>query len=309
MKIPNSENGIIIPENLMKKEVNVEDVAIACAKMIEDELLWQKQSAFHSIAICQNSVGRFMKYGISFQAGRIDSDIYKGNIPYLNYFFIPYLLNSNVKNILLIGFGTGILVKQLEKLYAKTLKHFDAVDIEENILSIASRFFNFQESEIFNFHLQDALVFLKTNNKKYDLIIVDVAGNEGVDERFFEDEFFKNIKKALSKNGIFAFNSCANTDFDEEESSFYGFTVNQYKKYFNNFAVFDGKTSDMLYYKIFFDIDNRVIDVTNAIFIASDKYFDEKIFQNINPKNCIPIANLGVDIKDYLQDLHKIYKK
>lgn len=302
-----SENGIIIPENIMKKDADVESVAIACAKMAEDEILWEKESAFHSISICENSKGRFMKYGISFQAGRINSDLYNGNIPYLNYFLIPYLLNPDSKKILVIGFGTGILIKQLENLYNK-LQIIDAVDIEENIISIASRFFDFYESDKFKFYLQDAIVFLRENKKKYDLIIVDVAGNEGIDERFFQDEFFKNIKKSLSKNGIFAFNSCANIDFSESQNEFFGFTVNKYKQHFNNFAVFDGKTSDKLYYKVFFDIDERVIDVTNAIIIASDFSLEEKYFENPKKEYLSKIDEIGINIRPYIKDLHKIYR-
>lgn len=303
-----SENGVIIPENIMKKETDIESVAIACAKMTEDELLWEKESMFHSISICENAVGRFMKYGISFQAGRINSDLYSGNIPYLNYFHIPYLLNPNASKILVIGFGTGILVNQLEKVYDK-LKLIEAVDIEENIISIASRFFDFSASEKFKFHLQDALVYLRENKTKFDLIIVDVAGNEGIDERFFGDEFFKNIKKSLAKNGIFAFNSCANIDFEEGEENFFGFTVNKYKEFFKNFAVFNGETSDLLYYKVFFDINSRVVDVTNAIFIASDKEIDEYLIKNPDKKLTEKIAAVGVDILPYTNDLLKIYRK
>ena len=128
-----SENGVIIPENLMKTDADIESVAVACVKMADDKVLWQTESDFHSIAICENDIGRFMRYGISFQAGFINSPLYKGNIPYLNYFHLPYFINPDAENILLIGFGTGILVKQLEKVY-KNLKKIDVVDIEENIL-------------------------------------------------------------------------------------------------------------------------------------------------------------------------------
>lgn len=301
-----SENGVIIPENLMKTEADIESVAVACVKMADDKVLWETESDFHSIAICENDIGRFMRYGISFQAGFINSPLYKGNIPYLNYFHIPYFINPNAEKILLIGFGTGILVNQLERVY-KNLKKIDVVDIEENILYIAKNFFNFKESEKFEFFLQDALVYLRNNKTKYDLIIVDVAGNEGIDERFFEDEFFSNIKKSLSKNGIFAFNSCANTDFDESSDTFFGFTVNKYKEHFKNFAVFNGKTSDTLYYKVFFDIDKRVIDVTNAIIIASDNPINSDVFDNKDA--VLEIQKIDVDIKPYVDDLHKIYRK
>jgi len=301
-----SENGVIIPENIMKKDADIEALAVACAKMSEDTVLWEKESTFHSISVCENFAGRFMRYGISFQAGRIDSPVYKGNIPYLNYFLIPYLLKKNAEKILVIGFGTGILVKQIEKIF-ENLKQIDAVDIEENILSIASRFFDFSESENFRFHLQDALVFLRNNKTKYDLIIVDVAGNEGIDNRFFQDDFFKNIKKSLKKDGIFAFNSCANTSFDEDESTFFGFTVKKYKEFFKNFAVFNGTTSDTLFYKIFYDIDERILDVTNAVIIASDDNLTEEMFKNPSPQDISKIKEIGVDIEKYLNDLHKIY--
>lgn len=303
-----SENGVIIPENIMKQEdVDIESVAVACARMAEDDVLFQVESPFHSIAVCENSIGRFLRYGISFQAGKINSPVYQGNIPYLNYFLLLYLLKKNAKKILLIGFGTGILVKQFEKIFDK-LEKFDVVDIEENILPIAKKYFDFEESEKFNFYLQDALVYLRNNKTKYDVIITDVAGNEGIDERFFEDDFFKNIKKSLKKDGIFAFNSCANTDFDENEKTFFGFTVKKYREFFKNFAVFNGMTSDLTYFKAFFGIDKRVLDVTNAIIFASDKDFDEKMFDNIEDNELTKISALNVDILPYSKDLHKIYR-
>ena len=303
-----SENGVIIPENIMKKEdVDIESVAVACVRMAEDEVLFQVESPFHSLAVCENSIGRFLRYGISFQAGKINSPVYQGNIPYLNYFLLLYLLKKNAKKILLIGFGTGILVKQFEKIF-DNLERFDVVDIEENILPIAKKYFDFEESEKFNFHLQDALVHLRNNKTKYDLIITDVAGNEGIDERFFEDDFFRNIKKSLKKDGIFAFNSCANTDFDEDEGTFFGFTVKKYRKFFKNFAVFNGMTSDLTYFKAFFGIDKRVLDVTNAIIFASDKDFEDCLFENIDGNALAKISSLGVDILPYSKDLHKIYR-
>ena len=302
-----SENGVIIPENIMKNQnTDIESVAIACAKMAEEEVLFQTESPFHSIAVCENSIGRFLRYGISFQAGKINSSIYQGNIPYLNYFLLSYLLKKRAKKILLIGFGTGLLVKQFEKIF-ENLESFDVVDIEENILPIAKKYFDFVESEKFHFHLQDALVYLRKNKTKYDLIITDVAGNEGIDERFFGDEFFNNIKKSLKKDGVFAFNSCANTDFDEDEKTFFGFTVKKYREHFKNVAVFNGITSDLTYFKAFFGINKRVLDVTNAIFFASDKKFTETVFSNISDDDLKIFSSIGVDILSYAKDLHKIY--
>ncbi len=303
-----SENGVIIPENLMKKQADIESVATACLKMAQDKILWHNESDFHSIFICENSLGRFIKYGVSVQAGEIHSKVYSGNIPYLNYFLISYFLNPDIRKVLLVGLGSGILVKQLEKLFDK-IAVIDIVDIEENILFIANNFFGFRESDKTNFYLQDAIVYLRNNRRKYDLIIVDVAGNEGIDERFFYDEFLKNIKKSLSRSGIFAFNSCANTDFSESDEEFFGFTIRKYKEYFKNFAVYDGRTSDELYYKLFFDIDSRILDVTNAIIFATDRNIDEDAMRNPSREKIQKISSICGDILRYTKDLHKIYRR
>lgn len=296
----------MIPETLITEEANPEDAIQALFVSGLDKILWQKESDFHSISVCENPVGRFLRYGISFQAGIIKSDLYSGNIPYLNYFLIPYLLKPKAKKILLIGFGSGLLVKQYEKLF-ENLVQIDVVDIEENVLPLAKKFFNFKESEKFNFNLQDALVCLRNNRKKYDIIAVDVAGNEGLDRRFFEDEYFNLIKKSLKKDGIYIFNSCANTDL-KEKNTFFGFTVDIFKRFFGNFAVFGGKTSDKLYYQIFFGQDKPLLDITNCIFIGTDKKLSEKHFL-LKPDETEKLNNICPDFESYLKDLHKIYKK
>ena len=300
------ENGVMIPETLITKEVSPEETAKAYVVSMQDKVLWKKESDFHSVSVCENPVGRFLRYGISFQAGIINSDLYRGNIPYLNYFLIPYLLKPNAKNILLIGFGSGLLVKQYEQLF-ENLKNIDVVDIEENILFLAKTFFGFNESKKFGFNLQDALVYLRNNIKKYDIIAVDVAGNEGLDKRFFGDEYFELIKKSLKKHGVYIFNSCANTDL-KEKNTFFGFTLDIFKRFFKNFAVFEGKNSDKLYYKIFFDTDKPLLNITNCIFIGTDKNLSEKDFEfkkDISAKT----EKICPNFENYLKDLHKIYKK
>ncbi|MCQ2754369.1 MAG: hypothetical protein MJ231_04895 [bacterium] len=300
-----SEDGIIIPENSMK-QLPDENILKQMQKYKEN-VIFKTDSSFHDVFVCDNKVGRFLKYGISIQAGIIDTPFYKGNIPYLNYFLQTYFLKPKAKKILLIGFGIGHLVNQMEMIF-DNLEQFDAVDIEENIMDIATNYFNFKPSGKFNFYLQDALVYLRNNKTKYDIIITDVAGNEGIDERFFEDEFFENIKKSLAKDGIFAFNSFANTDFDEDEKTFFGFSIKQYKKYFKNFAVFNGVTSDSVTLKAMYGLDKRIYDITNSIFVASDMVLEEKMFQDISSENIEKINSIGVNICPYTKDLHKIYR-
>ena len=150
-----------------------------------------------------------------------------------------------------------------------------------------------------NFHLQDGLVYLRENKKKYDIIVVDVASDEGIDDRFLSNDYFTLIKKSLSKNGIFVSNLCSSADLEHPENTFFQSLKETYKATFNNVAIFKGNESDKVYYKAFFDIDQRVIDITNLIFISS--------MQNIQfSKDYNPIENLNININAYINDLQEI---
>ncbi len=289
---------IIAPEELAIHECDENLLDIINNKTFDDKTLYEKQSNFHSIKIVENEIGRFLHYKDTYQAGVINTDFYKGNIPYINYFLIPYLINPAIKNILLIGMGTGIIVNQYEQLFTQ-LKKIDVVDIEENILEIAKKFFNFKQSEKFNFTLQDGLVYLNNTKQKYDLIVVDVASDEGIDDRFCNDEYLKSIKTHLSKNGIFVSNMPSSADVMNSKNVFIHNLLSIYKNTFKNVNLYKGNESDKIYYKSFFNLEERVVDITNLIFISSDKNldvnFDKQLIKNIE--------KLGVSIDNYLKDL------
>lgn len=286
---------IIIPEYLAIHEPKEELLEIINNKTFNDRVLYEKQSDFHDIKVIENEIGRFLHYKDTYQAGFINTQFYKGNLPYINYFTIPYLINPDIKNILLIGFGTGKIVNDWERLF-DNLDSIDVVDIEENIFDIAADYFEFKKSDSVNFFLQDGLVFLRENNKKYDLIVTDVASDDGIDDRFLSNDYFKLIKKSLAPNGLFVSNLCSSADLTCKENTFFHSILDTYQSHFKQVSVFKGNESDRVYYKAFFDIDERVIDITNVILISSKQQFS---VGNDYEK----IKTIRLDILPYVNDL------
>ena len=174
---------MIIPEDLVIHKPKSALLKIINSKTFNDKILFECESTFHNIKIVENEIGRFLHYYDTYQAGFINTDYYKGNLPYINYFLLPYFYMKTLKKVLLIGLGTGKIISDLFKIFPEIQK-FDIVDIEENILDISQKYFNFKLNNKMNFILQDALVYLRNTKTKYDLIIVDIAGNYGIDERF-----------------------------------------------------------------------------------------------------------------------------
>lgn len=292
-----NEDFMLIPEELAIKKPKKELLKKINSKTFNDNILFEIESNFHNIKVIENEVGKFLHYADTYQAGFINIEFYKGNLPYINYFLIPYLMNPKIKNILLIGMGSGKIINDFEFLF-EDLNAIDVVDLEENIVDIAKNYFDFKQSEKFNFILQDGLTYLRNNKKKYDLIVVDVANNDGIDLRFLSNDYFLSIKKSLKKDGIFVSNMCASPDFKNKKNIFFNKFFPTYKSYFSNNKIFKCNYSDKVYYKAFFNIDERVIDITNVVIISSDKNY--KIKEDFNK-----IRKLNINIEEYLNDFYK----
>lgn len=290
---------IIRPEDFTIHEPDEKLLKIINEKEFKDRVLYEKESNFHTIKVVENEIGRFLHFKDTYQAGFINTAAYKGNLPYINYFTIPYLINKDIKSVLLIGFGTGRLVNDFEKLF-DGLECVDVVDIEENIFEIAQDFFGYKKSEKVNFILQDGLVYLRGCKKKYDLIVVDVASDEGIDDRFLEDEYFSSVKFCLKKNGLFVSNLCASPDFKHPENKLFQRISKTYSKNFKYNLIFKGNTSDLVYYEAFFGIKERVIDITNVILISSMS----KIGLSQTDSDARAKFDLiNIDIEPYIRDL------
>lgn len=301
---------IIKPEDFAIHEPDEKLLEIINEKTFEDKVLYEKESDFHSIKVVENEIGRFLHFKDTYQAGFIDTPSYKGNLPYINYFTIPYLINPQVKTILLIGFGTGKIVNDFETLF-DNLKCVDVVDIEENIFDIAKEYFGYTKSEKVNFHLQDGLVYLRNCRKKYDLIVVDVASDEGIDERFLEDEYLELINKCLSKSkkgrdGIFVSNLCSSPDFENPKNELFIRICELYKRNFNSNLVFKGDTSDKVYYESFFGIKERVIDITNVVLVSSQKELEIPTSRHDYMFSMKKLDSIGINIEPYLADIKNL---
>ena len=72
---------IIIPEYLAIHEPKEELLEIINNKTFNDRVLYEKQSDFHDIKVIENEIGRFLHYKDTYQAGFINTQFYKGNLP------------------------------------------------------------------------------------------------------------------------------------------------------------------------------------------------------------------------------------
>lgn len=114
--------------------------------------------------------------------------------------FLPYSLNPDGKNCLVIGLGAGVVPMWYDRKGIKT----DVVDIDPAVVDIARRFFGFDISG--DVIIADARHFLRTAKKKYDYVVLDVFNGDTTPGHVLSLQALQLIKERMSARGILAIN-------------------------------------------------------------------------------------------------------
>ena len=119
------------------------------------------------------------------------------------------------EEILILGYGAGSVASILRNEYDIT-SVIDGVEHDEVVLSLAKKYFNNDRISSVKFFNEDAYTFMQSNEKRYDMIIVDIYFDQKVPEKFENVQFLGWLKQALSDKGIIVFNKLS---YNEEVSN------------------------------------------------------------------------------------------
>jgi spermidine synthase len=99
---------------------------------------------------------------------------------------------------LLFGMGGGAIANELQKQNF----NLDIVDIDKRMFEISQNYFYFKPKPTTSFTIDDARHYIKTCQKKYDLILLDICSGEVQPSNVFTKEGIAELKKILNKDGI-----------------------------------------------------------------------------------------------------------
>lgn len=142
------------------------------------------------------------------------SGIYKDNpkrllFPYLKVFDIAPDINTFAKkdfrDVLLVGAGAYTYPMHFLSKYSRS--HMDVVEIDAELVDIASRFFGFEPNSRISSYDLDARIFFKSNDKKYDIIFMDAFSSElSVPYHLTTVEAVTDLQKGLKSDGVVVVN-------------------------------------------------------------------------------------------------------
>ena len=214
--------------------------ALASARAGE---IYQATSAYHHIRVVEDGGYRLLCFDDATESRISLQDPWRGHFEYTEYFHMPWLWNTNIGRVLMIGLGGGSAQRAFQHYYPNV--SVDTVELDPLVLRIARNFFGFEESERQRVFIEDGRLFLRRSSARYDLIILDayVQGRYGssIPQHLATKEFFELARDHLTANGIFADNVIGT--LDDWHAGIVGATYRTLKTVFPQVYLFPAKSS------------------------------------------------------------------
>lgn len=124
---------------------------------------------------------------------------------YAQVMFLSLLFQPSPRSLLMLGLGGGSLPKIIWKSLPRC--QIDVVERSPLVADVCFRYFDFPKSPRLQIKLMDALDFLSTSERKYDLLFIDLFDSDGVPECLGQSSFFTLCRNQLkNKKSILVWN-------------------------------------------------------------------------------------------------------
>ena len=129
---------------------------------------------------------------------------------------LALLEHARPKSILLVGGGTGGLIREILK---HPVERVDYIELDPLVMEIGKDYLPRQESAYLEdprvkLHYLDARFFIRQTHNKYDCIVVHLGAPVTAQlNRYYTFEFFQEARRILKEDGIFSFSLPSSESF------------------------------------------------------------------------------------------------
>ena len=134
--------------------------------------------------------------------------IYSYGNRYDNFFKAFQKINldqEKIESVLILGLGLGSIPFMLEN-YFKKQYSYTAVEIDEDIIHLASKYVLDDLNSDVTTICTDALTYVTIDQNQYDLIAMDVFVSDYIPKEFESIEYLMDLKERIVPGGLLLFN-------------------------------------------------------------------------------------------------------
>ncbi len=199
------------------------------------KIIYEEDSLYYHIIVMEDSCCRYLKFDFDmrhYQSAMYLNKPHKSWLTYAGYIPLLFAFNPAASDILVMGLGGGSLPKLLHKINPG-LK-IDAVELDPEVLKVAEKFFYFKDGVHADVYINDARIYAKKTDKKYDVIILDAYKSEFAPYHLLTKEYFEELSSILKEGGLLLFNM-----YDPHNREIHKPVLKTLRAVFNDTALFD----------------------------------------------------------------------
>jgi spermidine synthase len=163
-------------------------------------ILYEKDSLYHHIIVTEDDSLRTLRFDRLRQSALDLKDPDRMVFHYTQYLHLAMAFHDRPQRALFIGLGGGSAPRRFYRDYASLL--IDVAELDPEVVSIAKRYFLFEESDRMKVQAVDGRIFLQKTPHRYDMIFLDAYYADAIPFHLATREFLKEIKAKLTPSGI-----------------------------------------------------------------------------------------------------------
>ncbi|HLO04942.1 MAG TPA: polyamine aminopropyltransferase [Symbiobacteriaceae bacterium] len=163
--------------------------------------LHHEQTDFQELVIVETEQwGKLLALDGFFQTNDVDEFVYHEMGAH-----VPLFTHPNPKRVLVVGGGDGGMVREVVK--HASVEHVDLVEIDGRVIETSKQYFPqiavaLTGNPKVHVHVEDGIKWVAEHPAEYDVIIIDSSEPIGPGEGLFTAEFYANVYKALTGDGV-----------------------------------------------------------------------------------------------------------
>lgn len=186
---------------------------VLCEVVANGAVVFETTTPHHYIRVVDEGDVRTLSFNGSAETRMSLKDPLRGHFQYTEYFHTPWLWNTNLKNVLMIGLGGGSAQRAYLHYYPQV--KLETVELDPTVVTLAQRYFFLSETPRHRVIVEDGRQYLRRSRKKYDVIILDAYRTTRfgsfIPYHMVTKEFFEIARNHLETNGVVAFNVIGTT--------------------------------------------------------------------------------------------------
>ncbi|MFC2096209.1 hypothetical protein ACFLQ3_00750 [Bacteroidota bacterium] len=114
---------------------------------------------------------------------------------------------------------SGIVSGLMEEIVKYPVESIDYIDINPEIINISQNYLNTDSFKTLDLIQKDALRYLRTNSKKYDVVLINLPKPSTIQlNRYYTREFYQLLKKHLTDNSVISFSLPSSANYMNDEA-------------------------------------------------------------------------------------------